>query len=177
MMIPFIATERLDLCPLGEWILNGNYVHWLNDAEVQKFNSHGRFPYGVEQARTWIQNRMESKDHLSLAMVLKSNGLHIGNLALQDIDLINRSADFAIMLGEMDYAGQGLAREAANALIQHGFDQLGLHRISCATSAENIPMQKLALALGMQKEGIRKDALYKNGRFGDLIEYGLVVNP
>ena len=35
-------------------------------------------------------------------------------------------------------------------------------------------MQKLAAALGFVQEGIRKDAMFKNAEFVDVIEYGLL---
>jgi RimJ/RimL family protein N-acetyltransferase len=36
-------------------------------------------------------------------------------------------------------------------------------------------MQKLAEKLGMQKEGVRKDALFKNGKYCDVLEYGIIA--
>jgi RimJ/RimL family protein N-acetyltransferase len=35
-------------------------------------------------------------------------------------------------------------------------------------------MQKLALKLGMSEEGRRREALWKNGIFADIVEYGLL---
>ncbi|MEA1919712.1 MAG: GNAT family protein, partial [Campylobacterota bacterium] len=54
------------------------------------------------------------------------------------------------------------------------FNELKLQRIYCGTSAHNIPMQKLALKLGMKQEGIKKDAMLKNSQFVDIIEYALL---
>ena len=35
-------------------------------------------------------------------------------------------------------------------------------------------MQQLAEKLGMVKEGIRIEALFNNGKFHDVIEYGII---
>jgi RimJ/RimL family protein N-acetyltransferase len=35
-------------------------------------------------------------------------------------------------------------------------------------------MQKLATKLGMQKEGERRDALYKEGGYKNIIEFGIL---
>ena len=51
---------------------------------------------------------------------------------------------------------------------------MNLHRIYCGTSSENIPMQELALSVGMKKEGRRRQAAFKAGRYLDIIEYGLL---
>jgi RimJ/RimL family protein N-acetyltransferase len=36
-------------------------------------------------------------------------------------------------------------------------------------------MQKLALALGMREEGRRKEALFKHGKYVDIVEYGITA--
>jgi RimJ/RimL family protein N-acetyltransferase len=60
-------------------------------------------------------------------------------------------------------------------MIKHGFKVLNLHRIHCGTASNNQGMQKLAEKLGMQKEGIRRDALFKNGKYFDVVEYGIIA--
>lgn len=66
----------------------------------------------------------------------------------------------------------GYAAEAAEVLIDHAFNRLNLHRLYCGTADNNIRMQKLAEKLGFIKEGIRRQALFKNGAYHDIIEYG-----
>lgn len=50
------------------------------------------------------------------------------------------------------FQGQGYATEAARALIDNGFAQLGLHRISVRTGADNVPSWHLMERLGMRRE-------------------------
>ena len=64
--------------------------------------------------------------------------------------------------------------EAGQLLISHAFKNLNLHRIYCGTSSQNIGMQKLALKLGMKKEGERKESIYNNGKFYSIFEYGIL---
>ena len=59
-------------------------------------------------------------------------------------------------------------------ILGHGFGALNLHRVYCGTSSENVPMQKLALAMGFSLEGRRREALYKNFGYLDVLEYGLL---
>ena len=47
-------------------------------------------------------------------------------------------------------------------------------RIGCATFETNVGMRKLAGALGMIEEGVRRQAAYKDGRYLDVVEYGLL---
>lgn len=170
----FLIGERVYLRPLSLQDLNGNYVSWLNDSEVCVSNSHHIFPYTEEMARYYIQNAYISKDKLVLAAVLKENDRHIGNISLLDIDFRSQHAEFAILFGEKKYWGKGFSKEAALLIIQHGFSALNLHRIYCGTFSENTPMIKLASYLGMKKEGVRREAFFKNGKFVDIVELGLL---
>lgn len=171
---PFLIGEKIYLRGLDEKDLEGNYIKWLNDTEVCQYNSHHIFPYNYESAKNYIKNVAKLPDALVLAIILKENDMHIGNVSLQNISYINRNAEFAILMGEKAYWGKGYSKEAAILIIKHGFMELNLHRIYCGTSSDNIPMQKLAISLGMSEEGRRRDAMYKNGRFVDIIEYGLI---
>jgi ribosomal-protein-alanine N-acetyltransferase len=174
MKKPFLTGGRIYLRSLEENDLDGNYVQWLNDEEVCKYNSHHVFPYSYESAKYYIKNIIDLPDALVLAIVLKENNFHIGNVSLQRINYISRNAEFAILLGERAYWGKGYSNEAARLIIGHGFSELNLHRISCGTSSINISMQKLALSLGMSEEGRRRESMYKHGQFFDIIEYGIL---
>ena len=152
---------------------NGNYPNWLNDSIVCKYNSHGDKLYTKEMAKEYIEFATNTQSHEVLAICDLKTDKHIGNISLQQISKKNKSAEFAILLGEKEFMGKGYAHEASNLLIQYGFQNLKLHRIYCGTSILNIPMQKLALSLGMKQEGIKKDALLKNDQFIDVIEYAI----
>lgn len=172
----FLKGEKIALRPLNEEDVFGNYSKWLNDKEIVQFNSHGRFPQTPELLIEFVKSSLRSKNALVLGIVDLSNNQHIGNISLQNISWIDRSAEIAFLLGEKNYWGTGVMKEAGDLLIDHGFSTLNLHRIHCGTSSENLGMQKLALKLGMEQEGVRKQALFKQGRFVDIIEYGRINN-
>lgn len=146
MKYPFLIGDKIYLRGLEIKDLESNYIQWLNDEEVCKYNSHHVFPYYRENAEQYIKDTFNSRKALVLGIILIDNDLHIGNIALQDINYINRSAEFAILMGDKDYWGKGYSKEAAFLIIQHGFMALNLHRIYCGTSSDNLPMQKLALS-------------------------------
>lgn len=172
---PFLDGKNLYMRDLRMGDLDGPYVGWLNDPEVSAHNSHHLFPYTRPQAEHYIKSVTGDTSNLVLAVIAKDTDLHIGNISLQNIDRVNNTAEYAIMIGDKNYWGKGVAKEASLLLIDHGFNALNLHRIYCGTSATNTAMQKLALALGMEEEGRRKEAVYKDGSYLDLIEFGLLT--
>lgn len=174
MKNPFLIGERLYLRPLDREDLNGNYISWLNDPEVSKGNSHHIIPYDYELAKNYIDNAYNSNDKLILAVVLKENDIHIGNISLLNINYLHQNAEFAILFGEKKYWGKGYSKNASLLIIRHGFEALNLKRIYCGTFSENIPMIKLADYLCMKKEGLRRKAFYKSGKFIDIAEFGVL---
>ena len=172
----FIIGDTIFLRPLQNSDLEGNYQNWLNDPEIVQFNSHGRFPYNSEKLKKYIELVNNSNEFLVLAIIEKAEGIHIGNISLQAINWIDRSAEIAFLLGEKKFWSKGIMYEAGLLLIKHAFDTLNLHRIYCGTSSQNIGMQKLALKLGMKKEGERINALFKKGTYFSILEYGIVNN-
>jgi ribosomal-protein-alanine N-acetyltransferase len=173
---PFLQGPRLYLRALIEADADGPYPSWFNNAEVCRGNSHHVHPYSRSAALEYIRWSCQTREALVLAIVLGEDHRHIGNIALQSIHPLYRNAELSVVLGDRTAWGYGYAREAAHLLVRHGFEALNLHRIGCGTFAENVAMQKLATALGMREEGRRRAAVFKNGQFVDVIEYGLLQN-
>lgn len=170
----FIQGTKIYLRALDENDISGNYNLWLNDPEITRFNSHGRFPMTVDKIKEFVKASRQSNTSLVMAVVTTDGDIHVGNISLQSISWVDRNAEIAFLLGEKAFWGKGIMQEAGKLLIAHGFKTLNLHRIHCGTSSENTGMQKLAEKLGMQQEGIRKEAIFNNGIYHDIIEYGIL---
>jgi len=176
MKLPFLVGKKFYLREIRKEDLNETYQQWLNDEDVCAYNSHHRFPNYRENMVSYYKNVIKSNSNLILAIIDKKTDLHIGNVSLQEIDKINRSAEFAIIIGNKKYWGRGVGEEVGKLIISHGFKQLNLQRIYCGTADNNLGMQKLAKKLGFKKEGVSRSGLYKNGQYYDIINYGVLKN-
>lgn len=96
-----------------------------------------------------------------------------GRISLEDISYVNQSAELKIII-RPDSHRKGIGYEACKLLIDHAFNQLNLHKIYAGTLESNIAFQKLAEKLGFVQEGVRKEAVWKNGKHVNIIEYGLI---
>jgi ribosomal-protein-alanine N-acetyltransferase len=172
----FLENKLIFLRPIEIEDINGNYKYWLNDPVVNEYNSHCKFSVTIEDLKSYVFEKNNSKNDLFLAIVDKKTNNHIGNIILQNINWHDRNAEIAFILGEKEYWSKGFMFMAGLLLINHAFEQLNLHRIYLGTSSKNIGMQKLALKLGFKKEGERIDAQYKNGEYNNIIEFGKIRN-
>jgi RimJ/RimL family protein N-acetyltransferase len=172
--IIFLEGKRILLRPLTKNDLTPVYLQWLNDEEVTRFNSHATFPNTQEKMEAYYNSLQDNNRNVVLAIVEKTSNRHIGNIALQQINWISKNAEFAILLGDKEFWGKGMGEEAARLIVEYGFKRLNLHRIYCGTVHGNEGMKKLAQKLHMSEEGRRRQAIFKNGTYLDIIEYGVL---
>lgn len=169
---PFLEGKRILLRPLSRRDINETYLSWLNDPEVNRFNSHAIFPYSKEELIEYVTCSSQDLSKVILAICDKKMRRHIGNVTLQCIDWIARSAEFSILIGDIKFWKKGIGTEIGHCIFEYGFNKLNLNRIYCGTSSDNAAMCRLALKLGMKQEGRRRQAAFKNGRYVDIFEYG-----
>jgi ribosomal-protein-alanine N-acetyltransferase len=65
--------------------------------------------------------------------------------------------------------GRGLASRALAAILQHAFDELGLHRVEAGTLIDNLPSQRVLEKNGFEKIGLARSYLNINGAWRDHI--------
>lgn len=152
--------------------LDGPYPSWFEDQQVCQYNNHGKFFKSKAELESFIAN-ISNRQELVWAICHDKDG-HIGNVSLQSINWINRSAEFAILMGNKAHWNKGAAFLASNQLVKHGFEKLNLHRIYCGTAATNQGMIKLASKLHMTQEGLRRQHLFLEGHWCDMLEFGVL---
>lgn len=166
-------TKQITIRPLTADDLTGDYLNWMNDPEVCRFTSHGRFPQSKQEIEAFARS-LDSRDNIVWAIITKSQNIHIGNVALQQIDLINRSAEIAIVIGNKSHWGKGIATEAYKLVINHAFNTLGLLRVWTGMAKTNNGMRTVARKLGMQQEGTFKNAVFLEGRYVNVVNYAIL---
>lgn len=162
------ATMKISLRPFQEF--SYEYLGWLNDPEINQYTSRGVYPVTEAEAREYVAS-CQSKERIVWAIFTNR---HIGNISLQRIDLLNLTAELAILIGEKSALGKGYGYQAASQACRHGFSILGLNRIYCGTHEDNTGMRKLAERLGMKEEGRSRAAFFRNGKYSDIVHYGVL---
>ena len=111
-----------------------------------------------EQIRWMMANHAQNQPgkivHLCLAIVFKDTGECIGWCGLDQRDLAKPHSVLFYLL-KASFWGQGLATEAAQAIVNYAFEQLGYARLICLIDRDNAASIKVATKIGMtfEKEG------------------------
>jgi len=152
--------------------LEGPYPGWFEDQDVCRYNSHATFFKTPADFREYVASAGK-EDRVVWGVCHVTDG-HVGNVALQDVSVVNRTAEFAVMIGDKRHWGKGVASLAGRKLIEHGFVKLNLERVYCGTAATNDAMNRLAQTLGMSLEGTRRAHLWLDGHRVDVHDYGIL---
>lgn len=174
-----MTTLRLDgdtvfLTPLSKDDISEKYVGWLNDPVVCRDNSHGSVRNTLARTTSYVESVQNSETTKAFAIRLKATAEHVGNVSLQKIDSVNRSAELAILIGEKAAWGLGVGTDAYRLLIDHGFKELRLNRIYSGQTTRNSAMIRVCEKVGMTKEGVLRQAMLKNGEYLDVVIYAIL---
>ena len=93
------------------------------------------------------------------ATVHKETGKFIGRCGLLPWTIDGQNEVEVAYTISRDYWGQGLATEAAQAILVYGFEKLNLTRLISIIDPENIASQKVAKKIGMKFEKEAQDEL------------------
>lgn len=108
-----------------------------------------------------------------VSFVITAGGKIAGRVGLHYIHPHNRVAAIGYWLSK-EFEGRGIILQSCKALIQYGFEQLGLHRIEIKAAVQNTRSQAVPEKLHFTKEGILREAELVNGAFVDLVLYSLL---
>lgn len=175
MKNPFLTGEKIYLSPLSKDDISDEYISWLNDSEVCSENSHAVYPNTYEATLAYVESAGKNKTEIIFAIKWKKNDKHIGNISVQKIDPVNRSAETAIIIGDKKYWNKGVGSEAYGLIINYGFNTLNLNRISSGQTITNKGMINVCEKNGMKKEGILREVLFKNGKYTDAVIYSVLA--
>ena len=131
--------------------VNKEYLSWLNDDEVMKgIVSSG---YDLINLKSYVSDKISNENTYFFAIISKSNNEHIGNIKLDFHDSKANVSELGILIGNKNYWGKGIAKEACSLMINYGFNNLKLRKIFLAVFETNIAAIRLYKSLGFQIEG------------------------
>ncbi len=139
---------------------------WHNQEDISSLYSGHPFPVNKEMEIKWYEKILTSNFPVTVfGIELIENRNLIGIAVLQDINLINRSSEFAIYIGDKDYRGKGLSKEATIESIHFAFYELGLNRIYLKVLEENVIAISLYQSIGFKQEGVLRNSIYKKNSY------------
>jgi RimJ/RimL family protein N-acetyltransferase len=149
---------------------------WRNDYEVLKYLAGNVFIVSSEREKKWVENIIfDDSKNLYFGICEKESKNLIGYSSINNIDIRNLKAEWGgTLIGEKEYLGKGLGKEASALMLRFIFDQYPIHKINTYCLEEHPTTIKLFENLGFKKDGVLRDEVFKNGGFKNIVLYSIL---
>ena len=148
-------------------------LEWINDPDLVRLSAPFK-PVSPEAHQHWFESTQAREDVALFAIRELPGGRLIGSCQLRGIDPRHQSAELTIRIGERDSLGRGLGTEAVRRLVAHGFEVLGLNRISLHVFADNQRAVRAYEKAGFVREGLMRQHSRIDGEFKDAVLMALL---
>lgn len=144
----------------------------FNDPEMENSVVGWCLPLSSYSNEEWFKKHNSDSNSFRLIIENESN-IPIGVLSVVGIDWKNRTASYGIKLIK-EYQKNGYGYDSLTAILRYLFEELNLHRIETSILSYNLASIKLIEKCGGLFEGIKREAVYKNGNYQDIKIYGIL---
>lgn len=154
-------------------------ARWTHDAEFMDFMELGSAqplsPAMVRVQYESIEKEMSTqKDLFYFTIRAKDDDRLIGKAILEYVNWTNGNAYLRLGIGEAEFRHKGYGSQALHLLLQYAFAELNLFRVTAVIPAYNEDALRLLQKFNFMEEVRRPNAMHYNGKFWDLVCYGLL---
>lgn len=173
---PVLETERLVLRNLTQEDKYDLFEIRSNPTTMQYISRPvAKTVDDASQVIDMIMGFTANNERINWAITEKGTNKLIGLIGFPNFNLGNFRAEIGYVLNP-NYTGKGIAYEALKAVIDYGFNFVGLHSIEAIIRTENKASVKLIEKAGFVKEAHFKDYIFHNGQFYDEFVYSLITS-
>ncbi|MEV7971521.1 GNAT family protein [Sphaerisporangium sp. NPDC088356] len=148
---------------------------YRSDPGVARYQSWDA-PVPVAQARALIASSRARDPRAPgwFQYAIEREGVLIGDIGVNlHANLMQAEIGFTLAPG---CQGHGYATEAVGRVLEHLFEEEGLHRVSAECDARNLRSARLMERLGFRREGLRRAHTWSKGEWTDDLLYGLLAD-
>ncbi|MDQ0494683.1 MULTISPECIES: GNAT family N-acetyltransferase [Paenibacillus] len=173
--MPHIIGERIvlreyrleDIPDIRKWVNDPEITHGLSDVFI--------YPHSQFNSESFVQMMVDGSSEIKGFVIAHKDTLdYIGQLDLFKINWVNRHATLGIVIGCDGDLGKGYGREAIRLIQKFAFHALNLHRLELEVYAFNERAHRCYLACGFKEEGRLREKLFREGKYYDIIQMGIL---
>lgn len=143
-----------------------------NSPDFEKMIVGWSFPVSKRDQIEWYSNCKNGLGRIRYTIVTKEDG-PVGMIGLRDIDWKNGVASgLGMRIANKEIRTRGLATDAWMTLMRYAFNELRLNRINGSALAYNKASLRVCEKVGFKVEGTQRQAVFKDGKYIDLILMG-----
>jgi RimJ/RimL family protein N-acetyltransferase len=164
--------NRVRLAAFSERHITPEYIGWLNDRDLMRFSRQRLRKHDPLSCLEFL-NGFAGTPHLFWSVERVADGVAVGTLTAY-VDTANLTADLGILIGHPSASGTGCGREAWGLALQHGFEALGLRKITGGTPARHRAMVRIFQHWDMTLEGTQRQQVLLDDGPDDVLLFGIL---
>lgn len=161
-----IRGKQVALGPLERDLLP-EYRRWINDFATARTLDAPPRPMTAEQEESWYETSANSQSSIIFTIYALPELRPVGTTGLREVDHINRSASFGIVIGETEYRGCGLGTEVSRLMLDYAFTALNLHNVTLSVYEFNRAGMRAYEKAGFEEIGRRRECRAMGGKWWD----------
>lgn len=168
-----IETDRLILRKVQASEID-NVFEFLSDEQMIKYTPLFTPAKSIDDAVKFTQNILdcyEKGEPTYFGIIYKENNKLVGLIHVEIESCFRASISYLV---NPKYWSKGIATEATKAIINFGFNTMGLQRIEATCDPRNIASSRVLEKCGMSYEGTLKSYFCVNGEFCDRKLYAII---
>lgn len=152
---------------------------WTHDAEFMRLMElkpiRPLSPALVKKQYETIEKEIEEQKNLFYFTIrTREDDRFIGKALIEYVDWSNGNGYIRLGIGETEFRRRGYGSQALSLLLRYAFGELNLFRVTAVAPAYNEGAIRLFQKFGFVEEVRRRNALHRDGRFWDVIGFGLL---
>ncbi|MFD0675184.1 GNAT family N-acetyltransferase [Cohnella sp. GCM10027633] len=131
-------------------------------------------PPTISEAKSFVEKfaGLSSRNGRLMFTIETLNGENIGSINLNSIDEKNGTFSIGIQI-DRDHRGKGYGTRAVRILLRYAFFERRLNKFNDYVLEGNEASATMMRKLGCVQEGVRRKDIYTNGKYHDLILFGM----
>ncbi|CAA9563405.1 MAG: hypothetical protein AVDCRST_MAG73-3929 [uncultured Thermomicrobiales bacterium] len=167
-LVNLCAVDRPDAAVLHRWLNDPVAMRgWGVPDQTRSLSEVGRRIEG------WLAEEGERGRPAAL-LAEDLDGEPVGLVVLAEEDAAARSVALSLLVGDPARWGQGYGADLLRTALGACFDAWGFHRVWLRAEAGNERAHRLYRSAGFVHEGTLRAASFFDGRFGDVLVFGLL---
>lgn len=149
---------------------------WVNDPEiVRQLSDIFLYPHPEQSTEAFLDAMLDgSSDSKGFVIADPASEAYIGQVNLDSIDWKNRVGTVGIVIGSTEQMGLGYGTEAMKLLVRFAFQEMNLNRLELQVYDFNERAIRSYSNCGFVEEGRLRERQYKNGKYLDVVQMGIL---
>ena len=117
-----------------------------------------------------------NRSFILFLLIEKEYEIIIGRCGLHNWNVLHNRAEIGYVINDVDFKRKGFMTEAAQAIINFGFNTLKLNRIEALVGSNNIPSLRIMEKFNFIKEGLLRQHIHVGDQYEDTILFSKLLN-